>query len=65
VSGRVRLQLTEAEIELLLELLETAAGGRVRPWSMERVAALASVRAKLQAKGGRSRREVEPGLGSP
>ncbi len=37
MSGRIRLQLTEAEIELLLELLETAAGGRVRPWSIERI----------------------------
>jgi len=39
VSGRIRLQLKEAEIELLLELLETAAGGRVRPWNSKRISA--------------------------
>jgi len=66
MSGRMRrLQLSEAEIGVLLEQLEAAAGGKQRPWNTERSEALQSARAKLEAHRGRARPEVEPGFGSP
>lgn len=66
MTGRMRrLQLSEAEVRVLLEQLEAADGGKRRPWNTERLEALASARAKLTARRGRTRPEVEPGFGSP
>lgn len=66
MTGRMRrLQLSEGEIRVLLEQLEAADGGKRRPWNTERSEALQSARVKLEARRGRPRAEVEPGLGSP
>ncbi len=49
---RRRVDLTEAEIAVLLEELEAAKGGRWRLWNSQRTEALASARAKLHGRQG-------------